>query len=103
MRLDLRAESQDESSAGLRGQIPGGVSQIGGRTRERNRDGRAELHSRGMFGDQRAGKKRIVLGFLSPQRVEADFFRGFCDRGDVFQLNGRQCGVKFHAPKSNMS
>jgi hypothetical protein len=49
-----------------------------------------------MLGDQRAGKEGIVLGFLSPQRVEPNLLRSFGDRGDVFQTSWRKYCIEFH-------
>ena len=49
-----------------------------------------------MFGDQRTGQEGVVLSLLSPQCVESNLLRGFCDRGDVFQSNNGKCSIKFH-------
>ncbi len=97
VRFDLRAKSQDESSARLGGEVPGGVCQIGRRTRKGNRDSRPEFETRRMFGDQSTREERVVLSLLSPQRVESNFLRGLRDRGNIFQSNRGKCGIEFHS------
>ena len=36
-----------------------------------------------------------MLSFLSPQRVESNFLRGFCNRGNVFQSTGGSAASNF--------
>ena len=96
MRLDLRPETQDESTPGLSRKIPSGIGEVGGRPREGNGNRRPETQPCGVFGDQCAGKKWIVLRLRGPEGIESDRFGDLGDMGDVFQADLRKAGIQAH-------
>ncbi len=89
MRLDLRAQTEDETTAGGLRQIPGAVGQGSRAAGEGNGDGGAETQPLAVFGDQRTGQERVVDGLGGPKGREAGRFSPTGDLRDGFERDWR--------------
>ncbi len=93
----MRAQPQDEPPTGLGSQVPGRVGQVGRAAGERDGDCRAEVHARGVLGDQRAGQERVVLGLGRPQGSEAGLLGGASGLGYLGEGDRGEGGVEEHS------
>ncbi len=82
VRLDLRAQAEDEAPLGGLGQVPGAVGQGSRAAGKGNRHGRAIREPLGVLGDQYARHERIVQGLGAPQGIKTQRVGGFGNRRD---------------------
>ena len=96
VRLDLRAQPQQEAPLAVALQVPRQVRQRCGRAGKGHGNGRAQRDALRVFGGQCQRQERIVAGLGRPHAVEAHRLNGARQGRHLLQLIRDQIRVEFH-------